>query len=103
MAIAWNAVSRPLGPFAPIQAAEREHYYEPRRSSRLLGQELLLPTAPPVETGTFTRTVVWSKNPDAWLVEVRDAEGGLVGVEIADDAQDVFLLLDEHLIPPDAA
>lgn len=40
--MAWNAVSRPLGPHAPIQAAVRAHYYEPRRSSRLLGQELLL-------------------------------------------------------------
>jgi hypothetical protein len=40
---ALTPVSRPVGPFAPIQASVREHYYEPRRSSRLLGQELLIP------------------------------------------------------------
>jgi hypothetical protein len=46
MGTAFTPISRPLGPHAPIQAAVRQHYYEPRRSSRLLGQELLL--FPPV-------------------------------------------------------
>jgi hypothetical protein len=53
-----------------------------------------------IDTGTFTRTVVWSKTPEAWLAEVRDASGSLVGLEINFDAMDTLVLLAEHLLPP---
>jgi hypothetical protein len=44
--------------------------------------------------------VVWSKNPDCWLAQVHDVQWRIVGVEVAFDAQDTFLLLDPHLLPP---
>jgi|SRR5579862_1465091 len=55
-----------------------------------------------VATGTFTRTVVWSKTPDAWLAEIHDADGNRVAVEVAFSTDDLFLLLDDHIIPPEA-
>jgi len=54
------------------------------------------------EVGTFTREVRWSKTPDCWLAEIRDLNGNLVGVELAFDAQDAFLLLDEHIVSPES-
>jgi DNA-directed RNA polymerase subunit RPC12/RpoP len=53
-----------------------------------------------VAAGTFIRTVVWSKTPDAWLAEVRDQGGSLVAVEISFDVMDTLVLLAEHLLPP---
>ncbi len=53
-----------------------------------------------VASGEFTRTVVWSKTPNAWLAEVRDASGSLVALEINFDAMDTLVLLAEHLLPP---
>lgn len=62
-------------------------------------------TAPTVvlenHVGSFTRKVTWSKTPDCWLAEVHDVEDNIVGIEVALDAQDAFLLLDEHLLPPE--
>lgn len=55
-----------------------------------------------VAAGTYARTVVFSKTPDAWMAEIRKPNGEIVGVEVAFDAQDVFLLLDVHLLPPSA-
>jgi hypothetical protein len=93
-------VSRIVGPFAAVQAAVQRHHHEQPRSSRIISPAPhTIPDA--VTTGTFTRTVVWSKTPDCWLAEIRDAEGSLLGVEVAFDAEDVFLLLDEHLLPPE--
>lgn len=51
-------------------------------------------------TGTLERRVVWSKNPDAWLAEVRGADGNLLGVELGLDADNVYLDLRELLGPP---
>ena len=51
-------------------------------------------------TETHERTVVYSKNPDAWLAEVRDAEGNLLGVELGLDADNVYLDLRDLLGPP---
>lgn len=53
-----------------------------------------------VEAGTLERTVIWSKNPDAWLAEVRDTDGSLLGVQISFDADDVYLDLRDLLGPP---
>jgi len=52
-----------------------------------------------IATGTLERRVIWSKNPDAWLVEVRDAGGNLLGVEIGFDADNVYLDVRELLGP----
>ena len=61
MAIEYVPVSRAVGPFAAVQAAVRERYYEPRRSSRLLGQELLL--TPPV---VVPLVLIWHEGGHLW-------------------------------------
>jgi len=53
-----------------------------------------------VAAGTFERRVVWSQNPDAWLAEVRDSDGNLVGVQLRLDVDDVFLDLYDDITPP---
>ena len=94
-------MSRLVGPFAPIHAAIRQRAAQPTSSQFIRPAPGTIPEE--LATGTFTRTVVWSKTPDAWLAEIFDADDNCLGLEIAFDAQDTFLLLDEHLIPPDDA
>ena len=80
MAIEYVPVSRAVGQFAAVQAAAREHYYKPRRSSRPLGQELLLP--PPL---VVPLVLIWHEGEHHWhpvanhhdLVQLR-TEGAVV-------------------------
>jgi hypothetical protein len=51
---------------------------------------------------TLEWNITWSKNPDAWLAEVRDGDGNLIDFQIGLDADDVFLDLHEDITPPDA-
>jgi hypothetical protein len=55
-----------------------------------------------VISGTFKRSVTWSKTPGGtmWLGEIHDPNGQLVGVAIQESADDVLLILAEHLMPP---
>ena len=83
MATTWNPVSRPLGPYAPIQASAREHHHEPRRSSRLLGQELLL--VPPVAVIPLAYKAIesadgWHPLGDHYDPVVYATEGAVVGL-----------------------
>jgi hypothetical protein len=93
-------MSRLVGPFAPIHAV-RHSAAQPTSSQFIRPAPGTIPEE--LATGTFTRTVIWSKTPDAWLAEIFDLEGNRLGLEIAFDPQDTFLLLDGHLIPADDA
>ena len=84
MAVTYLPVSRPLGPFAPIQAAVRERYYQPRRSSRLLGQELLIP---PVVVLPLAAYAIQTQ-PAHWHVPDRHDL-----VQLATDGSVILLLL----------
>jgi hypothetical protein len=91
----------PAGMFAVAHAAAHTRHRQPP-SSRLVGQELLN-EIPAIANGTFTRKIVWSRTPDAWLAEIWDNDGNLIATEIAFSAEDTFLLLDNHVVPPDVA
>jgi hypothetical protein len=79
MAVTYLPVSRPLGPFAPIQAAVRERYYQPRRSSRLLG--------PPVVVLPLAAYAIQTQ-PAHWHVPDRHDL-----VQLATDGSVILLLL----------
>jgi hypothetical protein len=74
-------VSRTVGPYAAVQAAVREHYYEPRRSSRLLGQELLVPPVVTLVAYTMIESAEgWHLPGDHHNPVVQITEGTVVGL-----------------------
>lgn len=65
------------------------------------GGVLKMPEAE-ITTGTFKRSVTWSKTPGGlWFGEAHDRAGNVVGVAVQAQAEDVLLVLAEDLLPPE--
>jgi DNA-directed RNA polymerase subunit RPC12/RpoP len=55
-----------------------------------------------ITTGSFKRSVTWSKTPGGlWFGEVHDSAGKVIGVAVQSQAEDVLLVLAEDLLPPE--
>jgi hypothetical protein len=55
-----------------------------------------------VISGEFKRTLTDTKTPGGmWLALVHNADGAIVGVAVQEDSQDVLLVLEEELRPPE--
>ena len=79
------------------------------KSSKMSGITVYAPAAfariampsPQIDLGEMKRSVTWSKTPGGmWFGAVHDNAGNIIGVAVAENAEDVYLILADHLVPP---